>query len=76
MSPEERFRAKRANEGARSLAAFFNNLAVGTVVAGFLAPWASGHPEPLWVAAALIIVAVALHVISQVVLRGFLKPEE
>ncbi len=37
MTPEEKLAAKRANEGIRALAAFFNNLAVGTIIAGFIA---------------------------------------
>ena len=76
MNPEEKLAAKRANEGTKALAGLLNNLAVGTVVAGFLSPWAAGRPEPLWAAAALLVAAIGLHLSSQLVLRRLLKSEE
>ncbi|MGI3902493.1 MAG: hypothetical protein ACRYGP_16805 [Janthinobacterium lividum] len=76
MNPEEKLAAKRANEGTRALAGLLNNLAVGTLIAGFLSPWVAGHPEPLWAAAILLVSAIGLHLGAQVVLRLLLKSEE
>ncbi len=76
MSPGEKLAAKRANEGLRAFGALLNNLAVGTIVAGFLSPWASGHPEPWWAAMGLLVAAFGLHLLAQVALRRLLKAEE
>lgn len=76
MTPAEKFAAKSANEGLKTLAALLNNLAVGTVIAGFLSPWASGHPEPWWAALALFSIAALAHLSAQWIIRRFMKPEE
>ncbi len=76
LSPDEKLAAKRANEGTRALAGLLNNLAVGTLIAGFLSPWVAGHPEPIWAAAILLVSAIGLHLGAQVVLRLLLKSEE
>ena len=76
LSAAEKFAAKRANELTRATATLFNNLAVGTIIAGVLSPWASGRTEPWWATMILLLAATVLHSASRAALWLFLKREE
>jgi hypothetical protein len=47
LSPEQKFEAKRANEGTKLLATYLNNLAVGALITGFLSALLSGRNLPV-----------------------------
>ncbi len=76
LSAAEKFAAKRANELTRATATLFNNLSVGTIIAGVLSPWASGRLEPWWATMILLLAAAVLHSASRAALWLFLKREE
>lgn len=79
MTPEDierRRDARRNNEGVKLLATLLNNLAIGTFIAGVLTPSIAGRPLPVLGDAALVFVAVCLHIGAQIALRRLLKSED
>ena len=72
MTPDQqrRLAAKRTNEAIRLSANLLNNLSVGVLVGGLVAPNAAGRAlDPLWYVS-LITASIALHLCGRIVLRN------
>ena len=72
---ERRLTAKRLNEATKLSGTLLNNLAVGSLITGLLAPALTGrYLDPAWWFA-VAVTALALHVSARVTVSG-LQSEE